>query len=82
MDKGVVSVFGGMPGDRKIGIPGKRIGYMPQVITNWLPIINIDHKFESINLTIPGICFVQRIYNKWNSALLWKNSWHEEVKYL
>ena len=34
MDKGVVSVFGGIPGDRKIGIPGKRIGYMPQVITN------------------------------------------------
>ena len=33
MDKGVVSVFGGIPGDRKIGIPGKRIGYMPQVIT-------------------------------------------------
>ena len=63
MDKGAVSVFGGMPGDRKIGIPGKRIGYMPQVITNLLPIINIYHKFEAIFLTIPGICFVQRIYN-------------------
>ena len=48
MDKGVVSVFGGIPGDRKIGIPGKRIGYMPQVITNLLPIINIYHKFEAI----------------------------------
>ena len=33
MDEGAVSVFGGIPGDRKIGIPGKRIGYMPQVIT-------------------------------------------------
>jgi hypothetical protein len=24
-------VFGGKPGDPKIGIPGKRVGYMPQV---------------------------------------------------
>ena len=31
IDKGVVSVFGTKPGDRKMGIPGKRVGYMPQV---------------------------------------------------
>lgn len=30
VDTGMVSVFGGIPGDRSIGIPGKRIGYMPQ----------------------------------------------------
>ena len=35
MDKGIVSVFGGFPGNEKIGVPGKRIGYMPQVITNF-----------------------------------------------
>ena len=31
LDQGIVSVFGGIPGDRKLGIPGKRVGYMPQV---------------------------------------------------
>ena len=31
IDKGVVTVFGTKPGDRKMGIPGKRVGYMPQV---------------------------------------------------
>jgi len=30
IDKGVVTVFGTKPGDRKMGIPGKRVGYMPQ----------------------------------------------------
>lgn len=30
LDSGVVSVFGGVPGDRSIGIPGKRVGYMSQ----------------------------------------------------
>jgi len=29
---GDLFVFGGKPGDPKIGIPGKRVGYMPQVI--------------------------------------------------
>ena len=24
-------MFGAMPGDRSMGIPGKRVGYMPQV---------------------------------------------------
>ena len=33
LDQGLISVFGGSPGDRSIGIPGKRIGYMPQVHT-------------------------------------------------
>lgn len=31
VDKGIVSIYGAMPGDRKMGIPGKRVGYMPQV---------------------------------------------------
>ena len=31
MDKGIVSIFGGIPEDRNIRISGKRIGYMPQV---------------------------------------------------
>ena len=31
IDKGIVSIYGAMPGDRKMGIPGKRVGYMPQV---------------------------------------------------
>ena len=31
LNQGIVSVFGGIPGDRKLGIPGNRIGYMPQV---------------------------------------------------
>ena len=26
-----MNVFGGIPGDGKIGIPGKNVGYMPQV---------------------------------------------------
>jgi len=30
IDKGIVSIYGAMPGDRKMGIPGKRVGYMPQ----------------------------------------------------
>ncbi len=30
-DGGQLFVFGGKPGDPKIGIPGKRVGYMPQV---------------------------------------------------
>ena len=31
LNQGIVSVFGGIPGDRKLGIPGNRVGYMPQV---------------------------------------------------
>ncbi len=31
LDKGRISVFGGIPGDRRTGVPGKRVGYMPQV---------------------------------------------------
>ena len=30
IDDGVITVFNGTPGDRKNGIPGKRVGYMPQ----------------------------------------------------
>jgi len=32
LNQGIVEVFGGIPGDRKLGIPGNRIGYMPQEI--------------------------------------------------
>ncbi|XP_040563313.1 ABC transporter G family member 20 isoform X1 [Lepeophtheirus salmonis] len=32
LNKGQVTVFGGSPGDKGIGIPGNRIGYMPQEI--------------------------------------------------
>ena len=32
LDGGSMSVFGGLPGDGKIGIPGKNVGYMPQVL--------------------------------------------------
>jgi ABC-type cobalamin/Fe3+-siderophores transport system ATPase subunit len=35
MDKkggGQLLVFGGKPGDPDVGIPGKRVGYMPQVL--------------------------------------------------
>ena len=32
LNQGIVEVFGGIPGDRKLGIPGNRIGYMPQVL--------------------------------------------------
>jgi len=28
---GQLLVFGGKPGDPEVGIPGKRVGYMPQV---------------------------------------------------
>lgn len=31
LDDGKITVFGGTPGDRQSGIPGKRVGYMPQV---------------------------------------------------
>ena len=31
LDDGMVTIFGGIPGDRKTGVPGKRVGYMPQV---------------------------------------------------
>ena len=41
-DKGLVSVFGSIPGDRKIGISGRRIGYMPQVIGNELSTIDME----------------------------------------
>ena len=30
LDNGVITVFNGIPGNRKIGIPGRRVGYMPQ----------------------------------------------------
>ena len=30
LEKGSISVFGGSPGDRSMGIPGKKVGYMPQ----------------------------------------------------
>ena len=28
---GRVSVLGGVPGDRRTGVPGSKVGYMPQV---------------------------------------------------
>ncbi len=31
LDDGLISVFGGIPGETSYGIPGKRVGYMPQV---------------------------------------------------
>ena len=31
LDAGSIGVFGGTPGDRRTGVPGSRIGYMPQV---------------------------------------------------
>ena len=30
INDGIITVFNGSPGDRKNGIPGKRVGYMPQ----------------------------------------------------
>ena len=30
LNDGIITVFNGAPGDRKNGIPGKRVGYMPQ----------------------------------------------------
>ena len=47
LDGGSISVFGGLPGDDKIGIPGKNVGYMPQVSINYfhktfLQILNIN----------------------------------------
>lgn len=33
VDGGSISLFGGgKPGDRKIGVPGARVGYMPQEV--------------------------------------------------
>ena len=31
LDEGTISVFGGIPGESSYGIPGSRVGYMPQV---------------------------------------------------
>lgn len=31
LDAGELTVFGGFPGDGSIEIPGKKVGYMPQV---------------------------------------------------
>ena len=33
LDSGQVRVFDGVPDDGKIGVPGKNVGYMPQVYT-------------------------------------------------
>ena len=33
LDSGQVRVFDGVPDDGKIGVPGKNVGYMPQVHT-------------------------------------------------
>ena len=33
LDEGSLSVFGGVPGKTCYGIPGRRVGYMPQVST-------------------------------------------------
>ena len=32
LEEGQISVFGGVPGDRSIGLPGSLVGYMPQDI--------------------------------------------------
>jgi len=31
LDEGCITIFGGVPGNRATGVPGSRIGYMPQV---------------------------------------------------
>ncbi|TRY76558.1 hypothetical protein TCAL_02660 [Tigriopus californicus] len=36
LDHGRLSVFGGVPGDRRTGIPGKRVGYMPQELALYI----------------------------------------------
>ena len=33
IDAGSILVFGGVPGTRESGVPGPRVGYMPQVST-------------------------------------------------
>ena len=33
IDAGSILVFGGVPGTRESGVPGPRVGYMPQVRT-------------------------------------------------
>lgn len=32
LDSGEIKVFGHNPGTRESGVPGRRVGYMPQVI--------------------------------------------------
>ena len=87
LNQGIVEVFGGIPGDRKLGIPGNRIGYMPQVCTCFK---NFDiiflfgiyflkrRYFLNQNILISGNSFIWWIYNSRNIALFWTNSWNAE----
>jgi ABC-type multidrug transport system ATPase subunit len=38
LSSGRIVVFGGVPGDRRTGVPGSKVGYMPQVSVSFLPI--------------------------------------------
>lgn len=45
LDSGDIWVLGGRPGEKGSGVPGPRVGYMPQVSTSF-----IDNTNENISL--------------------------------
>lgn len=60
LNSGEIWVLGGRPGSRGSGVPGPRIGYMPQVFTKLISFLKFTLK--SMVYLSPGISIVWRIY--------------------
>ena len=56
LDSGTVAVLGGTPGDRRAGVPGPRVGYMPQELALYreFTIIETFYYFGRINKMTGG----------------------------
>ena len=61
LSDGRATVLGGVPGDRRTGVPGSKVGYMPQVRRRWREI--------SQDLVISILSFVKFVFAFANELL-------------
>lgn len=73
-DSGGIWVLGGKPRTKSSGIPGPKVGYMPQVLRNLLRSYSIFH------CNFLGRCFGRSVHNKRNDILFRSDAPHAREK--
>lgn len=66
INSGNMWVLGGRPGEEDSGVPGPRVGYMPQVI-----ICCVCLSIHNVKKFPVGYFFVERIFNSRDFQVLW-----------
>lgn len=85
LNAGEIWVLGGKPGSAGSGVPGPRIGYMPQVYYSYILcncfVYNSSNKLIfTLKLFInffKGNCTLWRVYNSRNYAIFWYGKRHD-----